>query len=331
MRRAKLLFTILLFTTLLIKAQNPFEELGVKCEMLTLSKGKFCEFFHNDTIVRIGSVIFNTVTNEVVDLVVIDSTNQNDLRIQPYITSRWMSPDPLAEKYWEWSPYNYCADNPIVYLDPNGEEIWIYYGTGEDDRYQYKNNQLYNTAGEMVDIDKIENAFVLSTFETLNGLISSGADELGIINTLANDDKLTNIFETSWDEKNRYDGSVHWSAEGGIVTDDGGRQSPALGLIHELGESYVDKYDPLEVKKPTTSNEEEWLNYAEWHENAGKYGNKTDEFIIKKIEAPAIDALNKKDPSNINTKRNNHNWTHKFKAEGCSFSTKGNELKKRKK
>ena len=39
----------------------------------------------------------------------------------------WMTPDPLAEKYREVSPYMYCLGNPIKYIDPDGREIWIHY------------------------------------------------------------------------------------------------------------------------------------------------------------------------------------------------------------
>jgi hypothetical protein len=31
--------------------------------------------------------------------------------------------DPLAGKYPGLSPYNYCADNPLIYFDPNGRDI----------------------------------------------------------------------------------------------------------------------------------------------------------------------------------------------------------------
>lgn len=33
---------------------------------------------------------------------------------------RWLSVDPLAEKYPNWSPYNYCLNNPLAIIDPNG-------------------------------------------------------------------------------------------------------------------------------------------------------------------------------------------------------------------
>ena len=34
--------------------------------------------------------------------------------------SKWLSPDPLGDKYPEISPYAYCNWNPVKYIDPDG-------------------------------------------------------------------------------------------------------------------------------------------------------------------------------------------------------------------
>jgi hypothetical protein len=36
---------------------------------------------------------------------------------------RWMNLDPLAEKYYNKSPFVYTLNNPIYYLDPNGKKV----------------------------------------------------------------------------------------------------------------------------------------------------------------------------------------------------------------
>lgn len=35
---------------------------------------------------------------------------------------RWTTVDPLAEKYYSMTPYNYCANNPVMFVDPEGKE-----------------------------------------------------------------------------------------------------------------------------------------------------------------------------------------------------------------
>ncbi|MBW7843483.1 MAG: RHS repeat-associated core domain-containing protein [Ignavibacterium sp.] len=39
---------------------------------------------------------------------------------------RWLQVDPLAEKYFGWSPYNYTMCNPLIFLDPDGKQVWIH-------------------------------------------------------------------------------------------------------------------------------------------------------------------------------------------------------------
>jgi RHS repeat-associated protein len=38
--------------------------------------------------------------------------------------SIWLSVDPMSDKYPNMSPYNYCANNPVILVDPDGRYPW---------------------------------------------------------------------------------------------------------------------------------------------------------------------------------------------------------------
>ncbi len=105
--------------------QQPFEEYGYKVKIATLSNGKYSEVFDQDSLVQIGSTILNRKTGKLVYFVSYDTT-YSEATLKPDVISRWMSPDPLAEQYYSVSPYTFAANNPVLFVDPNGAEIFIY-------------------------------------------------------------------------------------------------------------------------------------------------------------------------------------------------------------
>ncbi len=67
----------------------------------------------------------------------------------------WLSTDPLQKKYPFLSPYSFAGNNPILYVDADGKEIWIYYqvtgssGTTVTKKVQYLNGKLYEVGGAL--------------------------------------------------------------------------------------------------------------------------------------------------------------------------------------
>ena len=136
--------------------QHPWEKYVYKPRVQTLSNGKYEEFHDMDTIVQIGSVIFDRYNGKIIGKASPD-TILGEPEIKPYIVSRWMSPDPLSEEYTGWSPYNYCMNNPIRFIDPDGRFVDDYY---------------YSMQGTLIRHDvnnKPDRTFVENGFDAFNG------------------------------------------------------------------------------------------------------------------------------------------------------------------
>lgn len=105
--------------TKIVAQEHPWEKYGYKPKVGTLSNGKFQEFHDMDTIVEIGSALFDRKNGKIVGTVQRD-TLYSEADMKPYVISRWLSIDPKAEKYYSISPYAYCLNNPIIFVDPTG-------------------------------------------------------------------------------------------------------------------------------------------------------------------------------------------------------------------
>lgn len=179
-------FTFVLAVSLLplfLAAQNPFAKFGYDVPTVTSSKGDFEEFHDNKDVVEIGSVKYNVKTKEIIGFV---ETEKFEKEVSVVNTA--MSIDPLCEKYYWISPYAYCLNNPVKYIDPDGREVWAIFEdeNGERHQLQYKDGNLYDTKGNLYEGN---NEDALAILETLNNIKKVDDFTAKVIGVLENSDK----------------------------------------------------------------------------------------------------------------------------------------------
>lgn len=211
--------------------------------------------------------------------------------------------------------------SPVIRNRADGMQIVMGYKDANNNEQKY----IYGSKDPTPD-----NKFVQQVVGTLDKLVELGADQNGIINTLKDDDSYSEISEIGWDEHNsNVAGAIVWSPQGGIVTDEGDRRSPSLGLLHELGHAYYAKYDPV-GEHANAPKVKDYKSHAEYEaardkyeidtdEKSGKYGNMDDKWVIERVEAPGAKVLGQ-------AQRTSHHYKTKYKAEN-PFSIIGPEKK----
>ena len=168
----------------------------------------------------------------------------------------WHSVDPLSMKYYTVSPYNYCLNNPVNYIDPDGRDVFIRY-KGQD--IKYDNGTLYNNNGTAY-TGKTK-GFLKTTVNALNEISNksstgsklltelqassnsftiqktSGKNEFNETNTRASVAKASSVLSPgSNPPPGGSGGVVSWNPSAGSVWEVGGSQAvkPVTNLAHEL-------------------------------------------------------------------------------------------------
>jgi RHS repeat-associated protein len=100
---------------------------------------------------------------------------------------RWSLIDAKASKYVALSPYNYVANNPLKYIDPNGEELIIIHRNSQGTILStavYNNGNLFYRDGSAY---KGDDAYIKRVADVFRNLEAMSDKTKEVINALVND------------------------------------------------------------------------------------------------------------------------------------------------
>lgn len=171
---------------------------------------------------------------------------------------RWGVIDNKAEKYYSYSSYAYAINNPIKYLDPDGNDIIIWYKSSDGKMHSYDYKYGANYTGK--------NKYLIAFHNSANALIKSGAGK--------NLKALEARKEMVWVRDDMYDSkigpafypdymSITWKPTEGLDTDGDSDLTATAILDHEIAHALGFIIDPVGYRKRSVPNGTDYDNNEE--------------------------------------------------------------------
>ena len=161
------------------------------------------------------------------------------------VVGRFNTVDRFAEKYFDFTPYQYGGNNPIKYIDINGDSLLI---THKGREIMYQEGKVYNKDGTTytgpgVKKDGSFKGFLKKAVDNLN-TIGSGTEGRAMLSEI--ESSTSNVTIVQGSVGNTYDPNTNTvsfdpgSTQGGLNTRGSTDRPTFIGLGHELAHGLDD-------------------------------------------------------------------------------------------
>jgi len=117
---------------------------------------------------------------------------------------RYFNMDNYSEAFYNVNPYQYVANNPVKFIDVNGEYIYIY--NDDNERLKFDNGKLYsrNSDNEWVEYNAKEGSYAALILDALNSLTNNDENSFGsmFLSFFSNDATNAFFIENKKEDKN---------------------------------------------------------------------------------------------------------------------------------
>lgn len=160
-------------------------------------------------------------------------------RFYDAVLGRWLMVDPSAEKYYRWSPYVFCKNNPVNRIDLDGKDDYTMNSGGRLFRTVIKGS----TSDRLMSTRPWVDPITVSDQELLSGMYALQDGKSGGLetyNSTSNLEDATAVFKFGADNT-----SAEWKLD---IYDDKGNKTAIIGTSGKEGSVFSDMQGELNVK-----------------------------------------------------------------------------------